>query len=92
MAEFGKWTKIIPGCEIPNVGDEVLILLHDRGYPKSRWDHYNVDLGRYYEDINAYIKTPVEELGGFSTINDWAEGQDIKVVAWMPKPPAKLEG
>lgn len=87
---FGTWTKIVPGCVMPEPGDEVLILIHDQGYPSYRQDIYEVDIG-VYSECEPYILTPCDELGGFITVNDWCEGQDIKVIAWMPKPPAKLE-
>ena len=90
MAQFGKWTKIEPGCEMPNESDEVLILLHDRGYECDRYDDYKVDLGMY-NSYDPYIWTLYPELGGFDTSNDWDEGNDIKVIAWMPKPPAELK-
>lgn len=79
MSEFGKWIKIKPGCEMPNEYEEVLIVLRDRGY------NYYVDLGVYIKN-HAYIPTPFPELVGFDTYKDWDEGNDIKVIAWMPKP------
>lgn len=90
MAVFGKWTRIVPGCEMPKLGEEVLVLLHDQGYESQPYDKYEVDLGMYNSCV-PYIWTPYNELGGFDTYNDWYEGQNIKVIAWMPKPPARLE-
>lgn len=90
MIEFGKWTKIKPGCEMPEESDEVLILLLDRGYKGNPCEIYEVDLGTYKKHL-PYIWSLFPELGGFDTVNDWVEGNDIKVIAWMPKPPAKLE-
>lgn len=90
MAEFGKWIKTEPHCEMPEESDEVLILLHDRGYKESPCDVYEVDLGTYNKHL-PYIWSLFPELGGFDTVNDWIEGNKIEVVAWMPKPPAKLE-
>lgn len=89
MAEFGKWVKIEPDCEMPEESDEVLILLHDRGYSGNPCDVYEVDIGIYEKNV-PYIWSLFPELGGFGTVRDWDEGNDIKVIAWMPKPPAKL--
>lgn len=89
MAEFGKWVKIEPDCEMPEEFDEVLILLHDRGYSGNPCDVYAVDIGIYEKNV-PYIWSLFPELGGFDTVGDWDEGNDIKVIAWMPKPPAKL--
>ena len=67
MAEFGKWIKIEPDCEMPEESDEVLILLHDRGYSGSPCDVYEVDIGIYEKHV-PYIWSLFPELGGFGTL------------------------
>lgn len=90
MAVFGKWTRIIPGCEMPKPGERVLVLIHDQGNESHPCDEYDIDLAMYNTRV-PYIRTPYDAFGGFDTYNDWYDGPNIKVIAWMPKPPARLE-
>lgn len=78
MIEFGKWTKIKPGCEMPEESDEVLILLLDRGYKGNPCEIYEVDLGTY-KNIFLIFGLYFQNLVGLTPSMIWLKGMISKL-------------
>ena len=81
------WIPFSSGI-LPEENQEVWVSLWiDDSYGKGTDISYEVDLGEF-STLEGYL--PVESNGvhyGFmETVNDWNEGQPIKVLAWWPKP------
>ena len=67
-----KWTPVTE--RLPEIGDTVIIS------GKTKYKHEKEY--EYFVDAAFY-----EPWQGFSTFNDWYEGQDeFEIVAWMPLP------
>lgn len=82
---MNRWISIEPGCKMPAEGEEVLITVcEDMSYGKYTDVELHTDIGSYSKE-GGYIDS-ANGIGGFDTINDWDEGQPIKVIAWMKKP------
>lgn len=89
MAEFGTWTKIEDGCEMPEHQQEVIVTIwQDCSYGRGKGIE-SVVCSATYDDEVGYIDS-ANGVGGFDTENDWHEGQPIWVTAWMPMPDAFL--
>lgn len=85
MRVFDEWIKIVPGCQMPDEGVEVLITIEqDESYGEGTKITYEVDIGEYRKDW-GYLPS-ANANGFFDIVNDWGEGQPIRVVAWMKKP------
>ena len=71
MADAKQW---IPVTErLPNPFEGVLITVKERWNDTDKWE-YHTDVGSFCVD------------GEWETYNDWNEGQDLHIVAWMPLP------
>lgn len=77
----GRW---IPCNErLPEIGDAYIVTGIQKDPHEKEW-HYFVDVASNYGDyIDEY----------WDTFNDWIEGQETHIVAWMPLPePYKIGG
>ena len=72
-------------CEerLPEIGDTYIVTGIQKDPHEKEW-HYFVDVASNYGDyIDDY----------WDTFNDWIEGQETHIVAWMPLPePYKMGG
>ena len=76
----GRW---IPCTErLPEIGDTYIVTGIQKDPHEKEW-HYFVDVASNYGDyIDDY----------WDTFNDWIEGQETHIVAWMPLPePYKMD-
>lgn len=66
-------SRWIPVSErLPEPYSTVLITIKTRDYATEPWGYYT-DVADYQED-------------GWTTFNDWDEGQEYYITAWMPLP------
>lgn len=95
MADFGKWIKIEPGCEMPDVEQEVLILYQDNGSTGYPGTYRGVWIGVFVNRNAKCWPCAYPELGGFVIVDNGGDEdcnfQKISVLAWMPMPPVELE-
>lgn len=78
--ERGRW---IPCNErLPEIGDAYIVTGIQKDAHEKEW-HYFVDVASSHGDyIDDY----------WDTFNDWIEGQETHIVAWMPLPkPYKMD-
>lgn len=78
--KHGRW---IPCKErLPEIGDTYIVTGIQKDPHEKGW-HYFVDVASNYGDyIDDY----------WDTFNDWVEGQETHIVAWMPLPkPYKMD-
>lgn len=81
IVKHGRW---IPCNErLPEIGDSYIVTGIQKDPHEKEW-HYFVDVASNYGDyIDDY----------WDTFNDWIEGQETHIVAWMPLPkPYKMDG
>lgn len=80
-----SWTPITKDSQMPDEGEEVLVTLWIGGKDGK------VDTGVYAVDVATYSGShyyipDASEKSGFTTINDWIEGEAVVAVAWKKKP------
>ena len=79
--KHGRW--ILCNERLPEIGDTYIVTGIQKDPHEKDW-HYFVDVASNYGDyIDDY----------WDTFNDWIEGQETHIVAWMPLPePYKMDG
>ena len=82
MDEKKQAQQWIPCSErLPEIGD-IYIVTGKQKYPWEKEWNYFVDVASNYGDyIDDY----------WDTFNDWIEGQETHIIAWMPLPEAYKE-
>lgn len=80
-----SWTPITKDSQMPDEGEEVLVTLWIGGKDGK------VDTGVYAVDVatysgSQYYVPDISGRGGFTTVNDWIEGEAVVAVAWKKKP------
>lgn len=80
---MNSWIPIDNKQNLPSEGQQCFVTVwEDWSYGKGTEISINVDWGEFVLN-NSYIS--INDNGtGFNTLNDWKEGQPVKILAWMP--------